>query len=399
MKAIAQQYQTTDELYGKPTKTLDVLLIGKYGSRKINPLMKDFTNNQGIVSSDEDLNDLAEVVVSYYKDMWDKKYEALTIDYSMLEPYHVAADESTTSESENTNTSTNSTVGTNEADTINYVEHDVTGTETRNSVDTKEDSTVENNERSQTESDNQSKIETTDHSKNDVDVTTTSYENYSEVDTRDGSRSVNSVDVVSANGEESKDTDTQNINKDAVTPYTPVSLRNKEQIKDHNTSQAEEDNDNTNVSSHNEVETYSDFTDEKTKSGDIKEETTDHDNYTDDKLTNSSGNTVSEGSEDDIQDHSATDTHSSTNVNTQSTNEEVSNNSTVTNTTTGTTTGTSSDDSKSHRDFNEHGNKWNFTNQKMISEELELRKNNFYDSILSDIAKLLTLSVYMQEDL
>ena len=42
----------------------------------------------------------------------------------------------------------------------------------------------------------------------------------------------------------------------------------------------------------------------------------------------------------------------------------------------------------------ESGNKSFKTNQELVKEELELRKKNFYDSILTDVVKLLTLSIY-----
>ena len=107
MKTIASKYFDSSDMYDKPAMLLDILLVGKYGSKKINTLMKDFTNNMGVVTDQQQLELLADVVAAYYKDMWDKRYAALTVEYNMLEPYKLQTDSTTNETSTDSTTSVN----------------------------------------------------------------------------------------------------------------------------------------------------------------------------------------------------------------------------------------------------------------------------------------------------
>lgn len=393
-------------MYDKSAQLLDILLVGKFGSRRINTLMKDFTNNQGVVTDPAQLELLADIVAAYYKDMWDKRYAALTIDYNPIEPYHVELDETKTTQSEDSNTTTNNLTDSTVSSVDDKKTYDIENKDTKDLTETKTGTVTD--ETSKTEVDNNSNtvVEDIEHSKNDVDTKITTYDNVTDTDTKNGSRVVSSTDVAdnvsSAIDGSVGDQSGQRINKDAVTPYTPVSLRNKEQTEDKDKSHTEEnathETDNTSVTNHNEVETYADFSDENVKSGSVTETNTDHDNYSDNKTTVDNENNVSQTDGVNTQTHDTAEKETGTDTVTKK-GSETSEQSGVTNTSkTGTVTDEGKESSETITKNNEHGNKWNFSNQQLIEQELEVRKNNFYDSILADIASLLTLSVYRKED-
>lgn len=393
-------------MYDKSAQLLDILLVGKFGSRRINTLMKDFTNNQGVVTDPAQLELLADIVAAYYKDMWDKRYAALTIDYNPIEPYHVELDETKTTQSEDSNTTTNNLTDSTVSSVDDKKTYDIENKDTKDLTETKTGTVTD--ETSKTEVDNNSNtvVEDIDHSKNDVDTKTTTYDNVTDTDTKNGSRVVSSTDVAdnvsSAIDGSVGDQSGQRINKDAVTPYTPVSLRNKEQTTDNDQSHTEEnathETDNTSVTNHNEVETYTDFSDENVKSGSVTETNTDHDNYSDNKTTVDNENNVSQTDGVNTQTHDTAEKETGTDTVTKK-GSETSEQTGVTNTSkTGTVTDEGKENSETITKNEEHGNKWNFSNQQLIEQELEVRKNNFYDSILADIASLLTLSVYRKED-
>ena len=393
-------------MYDKSAQLLDILLVGKFGSRRINTLMKDFTNNQGVVTDPAQLELLADIVAAYYKDMWDKRYAALTIDYNPIEPYHVELDETKTTQSEDSNTTTNNLTDSTVSSVDDKKTYDIENKDTKDLTETKTGTVTD--ETSKTEVDNNSNtvVEDIEHSKNDVDTKTTEYNNVTDTDTKNGSRVVSSTDVAdnvsSAIDGSVGDQKGQRINKDAVTPYTPVSLRNKEQTTDTDKSHTEEnathETDNTSVTNHNEVETYTDFSDENVKSGSVTETNTDHDNYSDNKTTVDNENNVSQTDGVNTQTHDTAEKKTGTDTVTKK-GSETSEQTGVTNTSkTGTVTDEGKENTETITKNEEHGNKWNFSNQQLIEQELEVRKNNFYDSILADIASLLTLSVYRKED-
>lgn len=86
MAGIFQKIQTFEGVnYLKPydAVTLDRMLIGRYGRRRINDYMRVYTNNQGVVTN---LDNLAMDIHVYFDDVWKGKYDALHIDYNPIKP-------------------------------------------------------------------------------------------------------------------------------------------------------------------------------------------------------------------------------------------------------------------------------------------------------------------------
>lgn len=514
MKTIANKYFDGSDMYDKPAMLLDILLVGKFGSRKINTLTKDFTNNMGIITDQQQLDLLADVVASYYKDMWDKRYAALNVEYNPIEPYHVQTDETVNETSEDTNTQTNNTTDTvsaTKSETITFnteVENtkDLTTTDTKNLQDTKtgtvtetknlEDTKTGTITDQETEITSEDNTVTTDrdltHNEEHEDTKTTTY---ATIDTNVRTGSVNqalSGSVAEVNTTIGPNTDTttrstsivnndkdkigewehtgvehtvtndvtteehqdesQNINKAAVQPYVQVNsmkdvnqaennmsgsgdstaTRNLEMDKsvDYSIQDQEEtvtesfERNNQSVKTYNDAgasEVYNNLTDTLGKTGTTTEKFENDDSYTDaenisvnedNSKTRTDNNTQTHNTTEahtgtDTEEHNTTESHTGTDTEKQTGTdtvaktgtESVEEESSESTRKTGTITDAGSGEKEVVTSRLEHGNKWWLhTNQDMIMKELELRKNNFYESILKDVASLLTLSVYRKED-
>lgn len=70
--------------WGMSPELLDITLMGKYGNKTINSLMKEFTNNQGVV---QDMSGLTNLVWQFHQDNWMKLYDAMRQDYNPIKPY------------------------------------------------------------------------------------------------------------------------------------------------------------------------------------------------------------------------------------------------------------------------------------------------------------------------
>ena len=443
-------------MYDKPAMVLDILLIGKFGSRKINPLMKDFTTNMGVVADSAQLELLADVVASYYKDMWDKRYSALTVEYNALDPYHITSETESSEKSTGSKQSTDNTNTISSSDGETKTSYDVTDKETRELVDSSSGLVADNGSSTST------KETTIDHDEGGTDTTKTDYGNglvdkrtvdgdktkeikgtievTDGTDNSDGKKNEVTTTIINnpleegeteARGIEHKLRNditgnshldhTESINKAAVQPYAPVDgMKNTNQAEGSNDSNGQgtvtrnieldstvdystqkntveteaHTKQDTTYDDYKETESFNEYTDTNTRTGEITETLTKDDNF--DEKQSSTVNDISNNT----QTHNTTQTHEGTDTNTKS--GDVSNE--MSSTSTVNSNSTSLEGSEGTKDASEsvteHGNKWwTNTNQSLIQQELELRKNNFYDSILADIAKLLTMSVYMQEDL
>lgn len=504
MKTIAHKYYdaTEDKMYDKPGQILDILLVGKHGTRRVNSLMKEFTNNQGVIERPQDLELLADTVVAFYKDQWDKRYKALTIDYGILDPYHIeknveatgtksSTNTKTTSEETeaNTDSSSNDTSSsvanrTDKVDGDTDVESSRSASGNQTDAASKESTSVNSmtgvNE-SVKEHDDDKVTRTTDYGDDETAVKETRTKSGIEVrekegkekvtDSVDPERNTKTRDVIN-NGTELADkvptdhlgvehsirdnvTELDHYNNDTVkhstTPYVTVGQKLRidneqsnidhtikdtttnnldlEQTVDYNTRKetitdnyattrefeyGEKDGDK--VKPLTETIKYGASGNEDdanpkevvTKEGKItdtietegKVSITDTTNKNNNETTSEEQNANKSYSEQDVN-----NTHTSEGSVGESTASANSNNTNTSNSSSslsseGTENSNGSETTAEESKTTESGNKWwSATNQQMIQQELEVRMNNFYDQMLKDVAKLLTLSIYNQEEI
>lgn len=448
MKKIANKYYDSESstMYDKNSALLDILLISKFGSKRINPVLKEFTNNMGVINSDSDLELLADTVVAFYKDMWDKRYDAITLEYNILEPYKVQMDSEINEASTDTMTITNNESSSKTSDGDNTITYNIKDSETKDLTDVSTGSTTDSG------STNISESTTIDHDEGGTDTTTTNYGTNGLKDERTlvGSKtkeiegSIKTTDdTINDEGKENKVTteitnnplgegetdargvehsiegditEEERLNRNAVTPYAPVNMRytdESESPKENNTVERNltlektvdystqknivdteyHTEKETTYDNYVETEGFNNYKDTNVKTGEVTETLVKDDNFdeTTDKTVTSNNDNTQISNTTDV--HSGTDINEKTGTQSSITNgTEVlnkSNNGVQDNEGTKDTTSSST----------EHGNKWGFTNQSLILEELELRKTNFYEQLLSDVASLLTLSVYSKEEL
>lgn len=500
MKTIAHKYYdaTDDKMYDKPGQILDILLVGKHGTRRVNSLMKEFTNNQGVVERTEDLELLADTVVAFYKDQWDKRYEALTIDYGMLDPYHLeksvevtgsksSSNIKTTSEETeaNTDSSSNDTSSsvanrTDKVDGDTDVESSRSASGNQTDAASKESTSANSmtgvNE-SVKEHDDDKVTRTTDYGDDDTAVKETRTKSGIEVREKEGKETVtDSVDPehntktheVINNGTdlaeqvpedhlgvehtvEGNTTQGEHVteasNKHSTTPYVTVGQKLRIDNEQRNVENSIKDTTTNNVT----MDRTTDYNTRKetieddykttrefeygdgenplketikygatgnednanpkevvTKEGTITDtiETEGKVSITDTTNKNSNETTSEEQSanksysEQDVNNTHTTEGsvgESTASANSNNTNTSNSNSSM---TSEGTENSNGSETTAEESKTTESGNKWwSATNQQMIQQELELRMNNFYDQMLKDVAKLLTLSIYNQEEI
>lgn len=482
MNKIANKYYDaeTGKMYDKPGQILDILLVGKYGTRRVNSLMKEFTNNQGVVERDADLELLADTVAAMFKDQWDSRYAALTAEYEILEPYHVSLDETVSEESSDEKTVTNNltdtkTLDSAETTTFNTTDQDtknLTTTDTKNLTDRKtgtedvgEGGTITDSRTIESETTGSTVHE------HDLDQKTTTFNNVQETETKTGSKNNSkSGSVTELDGTDDTKLNTKTVselnnndlgvdpqhygvehtvegdttintshenssgsNVNSVTPYAPVAMRERDQSNDASVSAANSETDRdltlerttnydkkdttetnayhtektTTYNNMTDTESFTNYQDQKLKTGSIVEQneksgsvSTTENNETSD--TNTRTIDTDTGTTYDITNsHTGTDTvtETGTDTNKKTGTETVDRDDTTTTTKTGTVGEESSGTKETGTTSFEHGNKWNATNQQILMQELELRMNNFYEQMLKDVAKLLTLSIYNQEEI
>lgn len=518
MKKIASKYYDaeTGKMYDKPGQILDILLVGKYGTRRVNSLMKEFTNNQGVIERDADLELLADTVAAMFKDQWDKRYEALTIEYDMLKPYNIELTKEDTEVTAGSKISNTSTSGGSTSETSNNEVENKSDVVSKSGSETSKLESDKTNVGNESKSTNTSTSDTANVSDNDVNIKShdgdkvtkeTAYDHavegsderikYTETVTKSG------VETTQKTGKEtttdkavSKDgkipgTTTEVINnghellqgafddKDIVgtshkitgditainegdkeisstTPYAPVGMRDVNQTRSHGditdpqygqlsskqTRNLDEEVtvdhtvQSTKVKDEHNTEITKDYSKDGTplsekktygdpdipseagrensrpketteKSGSITETT-----ETDGSVIETDNNTVSKNESSDtneVGNKSYNENKTENATNQTDTSEDSTRNGTTTKAGDTSTTVSNDSDSTNNESSNEthtadsktieQGNKWNATNQQMLMQELELRMNNFYEQMLKEVAKLLTLSIYNQEEI
>lgn len=122
------------------------------GTKSISPIVKHFLNDNGKLSSDSAAT-IARLIVSAYKDNWDKVYKALTIDYSPIENVDETLTETTDTTGKTTTSNSNTHSGTDNhsyggSDTKTNKGTDTntqSGTDTTKNTGTTENKNVNNN--------------------------------------------------------------------------------------------------------------------------------------------------------------------------------------------------------------------------------------------------------------
>ena len=122
------------------------------GTKSISPIVKHFLNDNGKLSSDSAAT-IARLIVSAYKDNWDKVYKALTIDYSPIENVDETLSETTDTTGKTTTSNSNTHSGTDNhsyggSDTKTNKGTDTntqSGTDTTKNTGTTENKNVNNN--------------------------------------------------------------------------------------------------------------------------------------------------------------------------------------------------------------------------------------------------------------
>ena len=444
--------ESTD-LYGKPASLLDLLLLGKYGNKSINPLMREFTNNIGEVT---DMQGLAGTIIAYYKDVWDKRYEALTVDYDVIGPYHVEYKDKVVTEEETDEESTENKQTVKDTDGNKTKIYDTQDERVKDLSESKtgSDTTVKDSTSTNIVDAKTTNDKTLSH-ENDKETETTTFNDVqdeltktgSETVTKDGTETVETdhgttvTDSIVNNDPEKLDGEhvgtehtiaddktidegnshTVETDKNSVAPYIGSDLRPKSQ-NDINGKTDE----NNNTSTHNlEMERTVDYSiqdstsetsgkDTVTTEFKDRTDTTTFNNRKDTNVKSGSIEVVKENEGEKKEANEGSSNESSVNVtdatNTQIYNTENKQEGTDTINKTGsenvidsvsefenkdTTAGKHGTlENTAEKESEEKGNKWNYTNQGLINEELELRKNNFYEMMLRDVASLITLSVY-----
>ena len=408
----------------KPTN-LDILLIGMYGKKKVNSLVEEFSNNMGVV---EDPSEIASLVKEMYWDQWLRSYNAITMEYNPLEPFTASKeieqsddrDVNKSNESSRNETISNKTsigvesteTGNVKVDSTNNITNsgsDIVGSSvleisstSTNSVnsgnDTVETTTTETSDRKHkvSESGEEELSKTAEETSYETDKTNLN-DKFGSVGTSHNITNNETTNTSKSDTVESKatapyDTDHLKVTEKDTTKLTTSDTSSKtlsETTIDKNIVEKDISNnsDETNVTTFGKV----------VDTNDEVETTETRNNVTKyGKMETSSDSTTAE----------TTGSHQTTfgKIENSTTSSEQSNTNTLESSTTRTNTGDStiekegsetvSDSLSRNVTTKESGNKWWSTSQELITQELELRKSNFYKSMVGDVVKLLTISVY-----
>ena len=404
---------------------LDILLTGMHGKKKVNSLVEEFSNNMGVV---EDPSELALLVKEMYWDQWLRSYNAITIEYNPLEPFTSSReteqldgrDIQKTNETNITeNISNDTNVSTNSVET-GSVELDSTKNVTESGRDESGHSYSSENTTSRTVEDSQEDkvtnelTETSDRTTNKVNSGEDSLETVN-------TSTTNEMDKTNLNDEfgelgsnhditknDTSNTSTSNSTSTQETaPYDTDDLKAVAKTTDDNSSTDTSKNALSETSidkSVNEKDSTANTTETGTTTYGKIEDVTDGV-----ETTSTNTNTTLYGKKETTTGQDGNTETGSNHINygksesTTNSEKQAKTNSiegTTTKTDTGiSTTGREGSETVSNNlnrnvTTTESGNKWWSTSQELITQELELRKSNFYKSMVGDVVKLLTISVY-----
>lgn len=470
--------------WGMSPELLDITLMGKYGNKTINSLMKEFTNNQGVV---QDMSGLTNLVWQFHQDNWLKLYDAMRQDYNPIKPYSkdieetVTVDNDVTEQSQSTLTNnlekTNTgTVGesgtvvddidTTKTSTLSGSDAEAkTGTDTvadlYNSTLTDEDHLQGHTTKSITGSIENAKAGTEDrhvlssHNGNDnlnytevftdnnrilpdgteagsediegvvhsitKDQTGTVQAATSEAvqasNPYDENTTLGNVSISTSSGSDKPVADEGTLNTNFKPTDKQQSANNQETVSDHKLDETTTNRDFSHTKTVDEKNYHEYTTYGQGESGaSARKDTTTYNQYSE-QITNQSFVTDAGGNKDwDHVDHkkSGTDTETTTYNSTSTTTygkvdtiaESGDNTRTINNTRTDNLTealtgtvgevkgNTIATDGSTERQSSAVGNLGFMTSQRQLEEEINLRQKYFYDGVVKDVAKLLTVGTY-----
>ena len=339
---------------------MSVLNYGYYyshsGDKYISPLVTRIMGSDDTLSDDKS-NTLADMLLKICRPNWDKVYEALSVDYSPIEntDAYITHNTSTTGRSSGTSNLTDSGTdnhmhsGSDTRTNTGTDTHALSGTDTTKDTgtDTMAKTGTEKNEGKVNETDYHHSY-TTDTESNPGGTSTTQNQAYG-FNSSEPSNDTKSVTTVNQTLTTIHRTVSVQTDKDG----NPVKDEHGELIKEPGKNSDEIDRKTSDTTTYNTVDTDTKNLTESTEYGRKDTETLD-----------------------------VTDT----------TNYNSSDNETINLSHAGTTSGenSGSEQYEEHR----HGNIGVTSNQQMISEELELRKRFFYETVFADLDKYLCLSIY-----
>lgn len=339
---------------------MSVLNYGYYyshsGDKYISPLVTRIMGSDDTLSDDKS-NTLADMLLKICRPNWDKVYEALSVDYSPIEntDAYITHNTNTTGRSSGTSNLTDSGTdnhmhsGSDTRTNMGTDTHALSGTDTTKDTgtDTMTKTGTEKNEGKVNETDYHHSY-TTDTESNPGGTSTTQNQAYG-FNSSEPSNDTKSVTTVNQTLTTIHRTVSVQTDKDG----NPIKDANGEEIKEPGKNSDEIDRKTSDTTTYNTVDTDTKNLTESTEYGRKDTETLD-----------------------------VTDT----------TNYNSSDNETINLSHAGTTSGenSGSEQYEEHR----HGNIGVTSNQQMISEELELRKRFFYETVFADLDKYLCLSIY-----
>lgn len=339
---------------------MSVLNYGYYyshsGDKYISPLVTRIMGADDALSDDKS-NTLADMLLKICRPNWDKVYEALSVDYSPIEntDAYITHSISTTGKSSGTSNLTDS--GTDN--------HMHSGSDTRTNTGTDTHALSGTDTTRDTGTDTMTKTGT---EKNEGKVNETDYHHSYTTDTESnpGGTSTTQNQAYGFNSSEpSNDTKSvTTVNQTLTTIHRTVSVQTDKDgnpVKDENGEEIKEPGKN---------------------SDEIDRKTSDTTTY---NTADTDTKNLTESTEYGRKDTETLDVTDTTNYNS-------SDNETINLSHAGTTSGenSGSEQYEEHR----HGNIGVTSNQQMISEELELRKRFFYETVFADLDKYLCLSIY-----
>lgn len=390
------------------------------GEKTVSPLVRHYLTDDNKLTTDS-LNKISRILLGAYKVNWDKEYEALKIDYSPIENVDAYVTETTDRTGSGNHSETLTDTGTDNhsktgTETLTQSGTDTTaktgtetltdkGTETttKTGTDTLTQSGTDTNTKTGTESANRTSTDTTStNTENHVEGTdntdTYHHEAIKEFTDNPGGKSTTENSVYGYNSttpaDDSKSVTT--VNQKVTTFRRTLSVEYDEngdpiKDKDGNTTPARTNNSDQVEGNHTETTTTD------TTAKDVLEDT----NKTTYDVTEKDVKDFTDTTKYNTTEETSTDKTDTTTYDTEETEAIDKTDTTSYNVSDEETLdlqhkrdGSESSTGKEEHALHRHGNIGVTTNQQMITEELELRKINFYDILFRDIDRYMTLAIY-----
>ena len=383
---------------------LDLMLISKCGKRICSTLCEIVSDDHYFVDeyfTEAELQEIANIILNSYKNKWDRLLDLLELQYNPLNSYY-------DDYSETLNDATNQTIDRDSTDTLD-------GTKAINFDETVTiDTSLTSSNSSTTEAERQDQYNST--------YTRTIDEDETRTDNLSSTKTITGTDTNSR---------TDNLSSAKTITGTDTNLRTDNllsTVQNSNSYSESEtiDNELAGFNSIDRVDTTG--ANNSTTSTDATSGTTANTGTQTDQLThNTTDTTLNTGTQTNQLTHNTTDTTHDTGTQTKETDTSISDRtqntdnqtntieSTLQNTseTENTTTTDSTTQEVTHstdvlafdevkagtlarmRSYSHAGNTGNITPQKLLTEELELRKWNFINEVMNDVKSVISIPVYL----